>query len=217
MDVYLKETEFFDFNSKIVQQTLEKLDLEGLSKREMAIRLFYHVRDSITYSIKPVDLEKITYTASHVLSQDKSFCIPKAIALGTLARGMGIPSRIHFVDFINHRLSDELEKFWGTKVMAAHCYSELYIDGKWVKATPALDKAVCDKHNFKTVEFDGTTDAMLHSIDKDGNPHAEYIRDRGAKSDMSIGLVANVFSEIYGTINDNFIEENVKISSKAFN
>ena len=217
MEQYLQETEFFDISSDYVQETLEKLELNGLSEKETAIKLFYHVRDSIGYSIKPVNLEKYTYTASLVLQQKKSFCIPKAIALGTLARAAGIPSRIHFVDFINHRLSDDLEKMWGTKVMAAHCYTELYIENKWVKATPALDKAICDRHNFKTVEFDGENDALLHSLDRDGNPHAEYVKDRGTQPDMSLRLVASVFKEVYDGVNDGFIEKNFKAASTTFN
>jgi len=216
MDEYLQETEFFDINSEYVQETLDKLDINGLSEKEIAIKLFYHVRDSIGYSIKPVNLEKYTYTASHVLQQKKSFCIPKAIALGTLARAKGIPSRIHFVDFINHRLSDELEKLWGTKVMAAHCYTELYLDGKWVKATPALDKEICDKHNFVTVEFDGENDALLHPVDRDGNPHAEYVKDRGTLTDMSLQLIYSVFKEVYGKVNDGFIENNFKAAESTF-
>lgn len=221
MEEYLQETEFFDISSDYVQETLEKLELNGLSEKETAIKLFYHVRDSISYSIKPVNLEKITYTASHVLQQKKSFCIPKAIALGTLARAVGIPSRIHFVDFINHRLSDDLEKMWGTKVMAAHCYTELYLDNNWVKATPALDKAICDRHNFKTVEFDGENDALLHSLDRDGNLHAEYVKDRGTLADMSIRLVASVFKEVYDGSDDgangSFIEDKFKATDTTFN
>lgn len=217
MEQYLRETEYFDINSEYIQETIQHLSLDGLSDIEKAKKFFYHVRDSIRYSIKPVNLEKITYTASHVLQQERSFCIPKAIALGTLARAVGIPSRIHFVDFVNHRLSDDLEKFWGTKTMAAHCYTELYLDDKWVKATPALDKAICDKHSFKTVEFDGYTDALLHTLDRNGNPHAEYVKDRGTKADMSLKLVAEVFQEVYGTINDSFIEENFKTAGTTFN
>ncbi|OLS22386.1 MAG: hypothetical protein HeimC2_29660 [Candidatus Heimdallarchaeota archaeon LC_2] len=217
MQEYLRETEFFDVNSKFIQDTIRNLELDGLSDIEVAKKLFYHVRDSIRYSIKPVNLEKITYTASHVLQQERSFCIPKAIALGTLARAAGIPSRIHFVDFINHRLSDDLQKMWGTKVMAAHCYTELYLDNKWVKATPALDKAICDRHNFKTVEFDGYTDALLHKVDRSGNPHAEYIKDRGTQSDMSLRLVAEVFNEVYGGINEDFMDENFKAAKTLFN
>lgn len=216
MDEYLQETGFFDISSDYVQETLQKLDLKGLSQKETAIKLFYHVRDSIGYSIKPVNMEKYTYTASHVLQQKKSFCIPKAIALATLGRAKGIPSRIHFVDFINHRLSDDLEKLWGTKVMAAHCYTEFYLEGEWVKATPALDKAICDRHNFQTVEFDGKNDALLHSKDRDGNAHAEYVKDRGTSADMSIPLVINVFQEVYGHINNGFIDQNFKAADTTF-
>ncbi|MCH8906992.1 MAG: transglutaminase domain-containing protein [Candidatus Heimdallarchaeota archaeon] len=216
MEQFLAETEYFDISDPIIKIHLEKLDLSALSDKEKAIKLFYHVRDSIKYSVKPVDLKKTTYIASHVLQQAKSFCIPKAIALGTLARAVGIPSRLHFVDFINHRLSANLEQLWGTNVMAGHCYTELYLNGKWVKATVSLDKITCAKHKFRPVEFDGENDALLFDTDQEGRPHAEYIADHGTHSDMSLKLVTNIFESTYGPINKEFIDRNFQSSETTF-
>lgn len=199
LEPYLSPTEFFDFNSSTIQELLNTIDLDGLNETEKAVKLFYFVRDLIRYSIKPVNLDPVTYTASHIAQQNSSFCIPKAILLGTLARAVGIPSRLHLVDFANHRLAPELMGIWGTNVMAAHCYSELYLDGEWRKATPALDKGTCDKHGFRTVEFDGIHDGLLHQTDIKGNPHAEYVKDRGTFPDIDLALIKQIWDDLYGS------------------
>ena len=198
MAQYLAPTSFFDYKSEHIQSIIKDLKLEGLTEKETAVKLFYYVRDSIRYSIRPIGLEPEIYTASHISTQDATFCIPKSILLGTLARGVGIPSRLHLVDFANHRLAPELMKMWGSNIMAAHCYIELYIDGAWRKATPALDKKTCEKHGFIPVEFDGIHDGLLKPVDINGHPHAEYVKDHGTFNDMSIEFVKQVWDELYG-------------------
>ena len=194
---YLKEDDIFDYNHPIIQEIIGELNLDGLSEIEIAIKLFYYVRDKITYSVKIESFEYTTFKASESLNSTHSYCIPKAIALSTLARAVGIPSKIHFVDFVNHRLSPEIEELWKTKVMAGHCFSELFIDGKWVKATPALDVRTSNKHSFKLVEFNGKDDAMLHKTDINGNLHAEYINDHDAYSYFPFEVVMKIFRENY--------------------
>jgi transglutaminase-like putative cysteine protease len=194
---YLKEDNIFDFNHPRIQKIVNELELDGLSDKEIAIKLFYYVRDKITYSVKIDSFDFSTFKASETLDSTHSYCIPKAIALSSLARAVGIPSKIHFVDFINHRLSPEVEELWQTKVMAGHCFSELYIDGKWVKATPALDIRTSNKHGFKLVEFNGEENAMLHKTDLNGNLHAEYIKDHDTYSYFPFELVMNIFKENY--------------------
>lgn len=194
---YLKEDSIFDFNHPRIQDIIKELNVNGLTDKEIAIKLFYFVRDKITYSVKIDSFDHSTFRASGTLNSTHSYCIPKAIALSTLARAVGIPSKIHFVDFINHRLSPEIEELWGTKVMAGHCFSELYIDGKWIKATPALDIRTTSKHGFKQIEFNGKDDAMLHKKDINGNLHAEYIKDHDAFSYFPFEMVMNIFRENY--------------------
>ncbi len=204
---YLAETEFLDISSSEVQSTIQQLNLRGMNNREKAVRIFEYVRDSTKYSIKGVGVSPDLFKASTTLRRDNSFCIPKAVTLCTLARAVGIPSRLHFVDFINHRLTPELVELWGTNVMASHCYSELYIDGKWVKATPALDRKTCDAHRFITPEFDGENDALLSPVDKDGNPHVEYIKDHGTYADVPLDMIVRIFEENYGDISSEFVKK----------
>lgn len=197
MQEYLQETKYFDYNSPIIQDIIKSLDLDGLNDKDKAVKLFYYVRDSIKYSVIIKSFDSKIFQASYVLQQPSSFCIPKAVALGTLTRAVGIPSRIHFVDFVNHRLSPKLEEVWGTNIMAMHCYTEFYLDDKWVKATSSLDIGTCDKHGFIPVEFDGVHDSTIKEVDKIGRKHAEYILDRGTYADVPLDLIRQVMGETY--------------------
>ena len=197
MQEYLQETNFFDYSSPVIKDIIASLDLGGLSDREKAVKLFYYVRDSIKYSVIIKSFDENTFKASKVLQQESTFCIPKAVALGTLARAVGIPSRIHFVDFKNHRLSPKLAELWGTDVMVMHCYTEFYLDGKWVKGTASLDKETCEKHGFISVEFDGLHDSTIKEKDKQGRKHAEYIKDRGTYADVPLNEIKRVWMEAY--------------------
>ena len=156
------------------------------------------------------------FVASKIFQQESTFCIPKAVALGTLVRAVGIPSRIHFVDFINHRLSPKLAKIWGTNVMAVHCFTEFYLDNKWVKATAALDLETCEKHDFIPVEFDGIHDSTIKEVDKKGRPHAEYIKDRGTYADVPLDMIKKAMSETYQVNSDERLNELFNVTSPLF-
>lgn len=207
MQEYLQETEFFDYSSPVIKEIIASLHLDGLSDQEKAIKLFYYVRDSIKYSVIINSFDPIIFKASYVLQQDSTFCIPKAVALGTLSRAVGIPSRIHFVDFVNHRLSPKLANLWGTNVMAMHCYTEFFLDGKWVKATASLDLGTCEKHGFIPVEFDGTHDSTIKEKDRQGRKHAEYIKDRGTYADVPVDEIKTVMGETYHAKSDKKLNE----------
>lgn len=207
MDQYLQETQFMNFKNDVIQENLQKLDLNGLSDTEKAIKLFQFVRDSSKYSVKGISFDPQIFVASNTLQRKSSFCIPKAVALATLGRAVGIPSRIHFVDFVNHRLTPELVDLWGTNIMAPHCFTEFYLEGKWVKATPALDRDTCETHDFILPEFDGQNDAILQPFDKNGKPHAEYIVDHGPFADVDLKFIKKVIENYYGNMSIELIDK----------
>ncbi len=198
MERYLRATDYIDYDRDNVQKIIKDLDLSKLDRIEQVRKIFYFVKDSINYSVKSVSLEPSAFKASYTFEQSSSYCIPKAVALCTLGRAIGIPSRIHLVDFINHRLTDKLKELWGTDIMAPHAFTEVYVDDRWIKLTPALDRQTCIDHNFRQVEFIGYEDAMLHSTDLDGNLHVEYIKDHGTFDDLPLDYIKQVFNNVYG-------------------
>ena len=204
---YLKPTEFLDFDKKRVKQKALDITKDKDSATEKAIALFYWVRDRIKYNMYSYLPEyKSNLKASTTLRRGHGFCMSKAVLLSTLARAVGIPAKIHMVDIKNHKAPDWVEDFMGSKNFHCHGYSELYLDGKWVKATPVFDKKTAIKAGYTpVVEFDGIHDALLSKYDEEGNLFVEYLQDWGGNfSDVPIKQIQEIFREKYGKIYTEF-------------
>ena len=112
-----------------------------------------------------------------------------------------IPSSLHFADIRNHRVPEKLKKAMKTNLFVYHGYTELFIDGSWLKATPAFNISLCEKFNLKTVEFDGVHDGMLPETTLDGQKYIEYIKDRGITSDFPFDTLFETIRKYYKTSN----------------
>ena len=75
--------------------------------------------------------------------------------------------------------------------------TDLFLDGKWVKATPAFNLALCRKFRVKPLEFDGREDSIFHPFDEDQRRHMEYLRDRGRYADVPVQEIQDAFREAY--------------------
>jgi transglutaminase-like putative cysteine protease len=192
MDQYLKATPFIDSDAEPVKEKARELTGGVKGEKEKARRIFYFVRDEIRYNaFSPRSLPE-QLRASHVLSRREGYCVQKAVLLVALARAAGIPARLRFAEIRSHLIPEKLLKLRGTNVLAYHGYADLYLGGRWVKATPAFGIEVCRKAGLIPVEFDGENDAMLHPYTRDGRPQVEYLLDRGPYEDVP-------FREIEGT------------------
>jgi hypothetical protein len=197
--IYLQPTEFFDFNKKSVNNKAFKITQELKTEKEKAVALFYWVRDKIKYNMLTyVPNIKANFKASITLRRKNGFCVSKSILLSSFARAIGIPARIHLVDLINHLISQKVIDFMGTNVMYVHGYSELYLNGKWIKLTPSFDPQTALKGKFlPMVEFDGENDAVFPKIDNEGNQFGEYLTDRGVHADLPLKDIDKIFEEKY--------------------
>ena len=86
----------------------------------------------------------------------------------------------------------------GTDLFAWHGYSELLLDDRWFKLSTAFNIELCDRFGVKTLDFDGTDDALMHPFDKAGNRHMEYVNQRGSFDDLPLDRILADFAEIYG-------------------
>jgi len=173
---YLRPTPVFDCDHPSIQAKARELTRGQEDAIEKSKSLFYFARDEIKYNFYPPSSSpEDLFRASHTLSVAVGFCIPKAILLVALARAVGIPAGIQFADIRNHRLPEKLLDLIGTNLIRLHGYAVLYLEGKWVKATPAFDAKMCQENGLVPVEFDGRSDAMLPSRDGQGRPHIEYV------------------------------------------
>ncbi|MFX1394309.1 MAG: transglutaminase-like domain-containing protein, partial [Promethearchaeota archaeon] len=140
MEIYLQPTEFLNFHKKRVRDKAIEITNGLETNKEKAIALFYWVRDKIRYNMFTYYPKiKANLKASVTLRRGNGFCMSKAVLLSALARAIGIPARIHMVDIINHKISKKVVDLMGTKAFHCHAYSELLLDGKWIKATPVFD------------------------------------------------------------------------------
>ena len=179
MEKYLKPTAIIDCNNPSIQEKTKDLTKGQENIIEKAKSLFYFVRDEIKYNIYlPKSLPE-HFRASNTLSKRQGYCVQKAVLLVALARAAGIPAGLGFARIRNNHLPERTLKRLGINVSHCHSFLELYLDGNWVKATPAFDLKMCEKNRVIPVEFDGRNDAIFHSHNQDGKLHIEYLVDLG--------------------------------------
>jgi transglutaminase-like putative cysteine protease len=179
MEKYSLPTPIFDSDNADIKEKALKLT-QGLDDpTDKAKALFYFVRDEIPYNLHVEKHMPEHFRASNTLKRGKGYCVQKAVLLVTLTRSAGIPARLGLAKIRNNLVPQKVLDILKTNIFPWHGYAGLYLDGKWVKATPAFDLQTCETNGFIPVEFDGRNNAMLPSHDKQGNPHVEYLLDRG--------------------------------------
>ena len=169
----------------------------GEGALEKAVSLYYAVRDEIRYNPFLDFADADVFRASSVLAAGEGFCIGKAALLAATARAAGIPARVGFADVKNHLTTPRLAETMGSDLFVYHGYADLHLEGKWVKATPAFNLALCRKFRVKPLEFDGRGDSIFHPFDEDERKHMEYLRDRGRFADVPVEEIQGAFREAY--------------------
>jgi len=196
-EVYLKPTWTIDSDHPEVIAFAQKITQGLTTPREKAVALYYAVRDLVMYDMMVEHFTREVFKASHCLHVKRTFCIPKAVLLAACARAVGIPSRLGFADVTNHLATPKMLEMLGGDYFAFHGYTDLYIDGKWVKATPAFNERLCRFFKIKPLDFDGTADSVFHEFSADGNKHMEYLYDHGTFADMPYDLMIATFRKHY--------------------
>lgn len=193
-----KATWFVDSDHPGVIACAREVTAAATSDEERAVRLFDAVRDGLRYDPYSITTDPADYRASTVLGRDAAFCIPKAVLLAALARAVGIPARLGFADVRNHLASSKLLEQLGTDLFIFHGYTELWLAGRWVKATPAFNIELCERFGVRALEFDGRHDAVFHEFSVDGERHMEYVADRGSYVDLPLAEILAAFEGCYG-------------------
>lgn len=162
-----------------------------------ACALYYAVRDGVRYNPYGIDVTREGFRASACLGRGSGFCISKAALLAACARAAGIPSRLGFGDVRNHMTTAKLRAAMGTDVFVFHGYTELRLGGRWVRATPAFNKELCERVGVAPLEFDGRADSLLQAYDSSGSRYMEYVRDRGHFDDLPYDTIMAAWAETY--------------------
>jgi transglutaminase-like putative cysteine protease len=186
---YLGPTFFIDCNEAIIVDRSTKLTAGIGSLLEKALRIFYFVRDDIRYNVYSPRTSDEDFKASHVLARGEGYCVQKAVLLVALSRAAGIPARLRFAEIRIHHTAKAIAEKRGSNVFPCHGLTDLYVEGKWVKATPTYDIGYCRKAGIAPVEFDGKGDALLPLDTLDGRSNIEYIQDRGFFDDLPLNEI----------------------------
>ncbi|MCW5259394.1 transglutaminase family protein [Verminephrobacter eiseniae] len=170
----------------------------GDSERERAVALYLAVRDGFRYDPYRVDLSPEGMAASRVLGNGHGWCVPKAALLTAACRAAGIPARMGFADVRNHLSTERMRQTMQTDLFIWHGYTDIWLDGRWVKATPAFNIELCERFGLLPLAFDGRSDSIYHPFDKAGQRHMEYVNQRGTFDDLPLAQITADFRRMYG-------------------
>jgi transglutaminase-like putative cysteine protease len=199
-NTFLEPTSFIDSDSPAIIEHARSVVGEGGTETARAVKLYYAVRDGIRYNPYRTSITREDYAASSVLAQGDGFCVQKAVLLCALSRAAGVPCRLRFAIVKNHLITQRLRDLMGTDLFAFHGFNEFLLDGRWVKATPAFNLSLCEKFGLRPLDFDGSSDAVLHPFDAGGKRHMEYLHDYGAFGDLPFDLMMDEFGKYYPAI-----------------
>lgn len=184
MEEYLSATYFIEKDHPEIKKFSETLCRGKKTAVDCAVSIYYGVRDRIRYNPYAIEPEKESMRASTILEKREGYCVAKAVLLAACLRSQSIPARLGFADVRNHLVTGRLKAMMKTDLFIWHGYTDIYLAGKWVKATPAFNLSLCDAFRVKPLEFDGTCDSVFHPLDTLGNLHMEYVRDHGTFADL---------------------------------
>ncbi|MGQ9483537.1 MAG: transglutaminase-like domain-containing protein [Desulfosoma sp.] len=198
MQQYLEPTAILDWKHPRVLEFSRQAVGKAKDAVEKAVRLYEAVRDQIRYDPYSPFYRPEHYQASEVLRRGRSFCIPKAGLLCALARSHGIPARVGFATVKNHLATKQLLEYLGSNLFVFHGYTDLFLQGRWVKATPAFNKELCLRHGIDPLTFDGLKDSLFHPYNKQQQKFMEYVAYHGEYADIPVSVIVEAWKAAYG-------------------
>ncbi|MEN9441480.1 MAG: hypothetical protein RLZ33_1557 [Bacteroidota bacterium] len=203
MKEYLCSTPFLDFQHDSFNEFTAKID-RTLPEKEIAIALYFLVRDAFLYDPYHLDLTTEGLKASNVLSKKRSWCVEKSSVLAACLRKFGIPSRLGYAIVTNHIGVEKLTHYLRREEIVFHGFVDVYLNGKWVKCTPAFDQRICRVSGVTPLDWDGETDSLFQAFDQ-GQKFMEYKHFYGTFNDVPIELMnaemkayyPHLFEEMY--------------------
>lgn len=197
LERYTAAGEFIDSGDTSVREFARKAAEGADDDISRAVKLYYAVRDEVFYDPYYAGEERRYFRASDCLRAKRGFCIPKAALLAAAARSIGIPSRVGYADVRNHLSTKKLLELMCGDLFIWHSFTELHLEGRWVKATPAFNLSLCQRFGVHPLEFDGLQDSLFHEFDREGRRHMEYVRERGNYPDVPYETIIVDFKQMY--------------------
>jgi transglutaminase-like putative cysteine protease len=123
--------------------------------------------------------------------------VNKAGLMAAVCRAVGLPARVGYADVRNHMTTQRLSDLMGSDTFFYHGYTEVWLDGHWIKATPAFNKELTERFGLKPLEWDGVTNSIYHPFDLGGRRHMEYLAYRGVFADIPFDEIHSAFRYYY--------------------
>ncbi len=213
MKAYLQATSIIDCDHPKVIEFAEKT-VGNLSKTiDQAVALYYAVRDQIAYNPYRVVLTEEGMRASRTIIRGQGYCGEKSIVMAAACRHLGIPSRLGFANVRNHLSTEKFRQLLRSDIFVFHGYLSIYLEGKWVKATPVFDKNLCDRFKVVPLDFNGREDSIFQEFDNNGERYMEYLHEYGEFADMPLALFTQELQKYYPHMFDPTENEGIISSS----
>lgn len=198
MKPYLAATYFFNADDLSLQAFVDELQIpENSSPLEKAILLYYEVRDRFLYDPFNIRIEGENLRATQLLKDGRGHCIDKAAFFISACRSIGVPARLGLAKVKNHMGTAKLEKLIGSDVLVPHGYAEVYLNGKWLKCTPAFNRSLCEKLGVAPLEFNGEEDSVFQAFDREEGGFMEYLEDYGSFDDLPLEFIITLLQKNY--------------------
>ena len=197
MQNFTASTYFFDYDHPIIKEMIQEFQDDSSSDKEKAIELYLKIRDGWRYNPYDISFNKEDLIASNIAQKAHGHCIDKSILYIAGLRGLQIPARLHLAKVQNHIAVERLTEKFGTNELTPHGMVDVYLEGKWVKATPAFNKELCELTGVEPLAFDGENDSIFQQFNHNGDEFMEYLEDYGAFDDVPIAFIEKNMRENY--------------------
>lgn len=167
LDVARVHSELLDFLHDDVQNFASAaLGNEPLDERAIAVKLYYAVRDQITYEVFDTNISKTGLRASQIVKERRGFCLHKALLYAAVCRSQGLACRLIASRVTNHIATPELRDLVGGD-MFLHWCNEVKVGDVWLQVSPVFNRLMCKLYGIEPLEFDGYSSA-IHQPFSDG-------------------------------------------------
>lgn len=136
-----------DFNasqnpkSYSISQNIQNTYPSQALRADAIIKLFEE--QNLTYTLKPDALDTNSSTDSFLFDKRKGYCVHFASSFVSMARMVGIPSRI--VTGYKSDGTDGYNNYLAVREKDAHAWAELYIEGKWIRIETTATASFIDE------------------------------------------------------------------------
>ena len=199
---YLAATFFFDYEQEAIQELISPFKTGSLSRKEKAVGIYKKVRDHWRYDPYTIHLSREAFRASRIAQRNTGNCVEKSVLLIACLRGLGIPARLHLGKVKNHIAAERLIEKFGTDELTPHGMVNVCLGNKWLKASPAFNKSLCERFRVDPLEFDGENSSFLQAYNSEGSLFMEYTDDYGHFEDVPVDFMVRTLRAHYPHIFD---------------